>query len=981
MNVGSLIAYLDLDDSNFDRKTKSANKQIDGLALNMEALGKLNPELKLKTDEAARKAQALKVRLAELKVAMASAEDPHEIRVETSVTMMKLAAVKAEMRALHVEAAKPIKISVDQSSLSKLSNDLDGLSKKMKGVGSGGLFGTAMAFGPALAPFGGAAVGALGAITAGAVEAVSAVGVLALALKGVAGANTAYSAFQTAQASANNSYQQALAAAAGKSGKARTSAIASANQTHSKALGTAQFNLNQSAYGKSSAATQQFVKFDQTQLKPFGAGLMSSAQAGVLPGLTAGLQSFIKDAPQVDGAIRIIGTSVGNLMAEAGHALNSPFWKQWITWFGKDSAKNVGTMGHSVGQLVEALARMDQRSGGAGKLVGDVDRLSTRLNKWSASPAFLTFLETIRKDEAQTSKFLKALWMDLNPILKGLSATGGAEMQLLTGALDTISHLPTGWLDAFGRAIPFFFAFKLMSGPIGAVSTALSGATKAMAGFAEAGSIEKMSMLRSGFQTAMKGLSGAAGIGLLVDGLSRGSSALGQMESIAGTTAAGFAAGGPLGAGLGFVGSSLHVLWQDLNDAGTAARTNYAEIGKTQAISDAKANVDALAASLDQVTGAYTNATKAAILNELQSPKNPDGSTNVSGPALLKVAADHGIGQRQVVAAIQGDPTATKALNGVLPTQGGIDAANAKLAALKTAYHYASEGHGLADAERSDPHLAAQLKGVDTSSGNSVKAALTAQGALVESLTNTRTALGQYANGLTAAQVKVRNTAIATGSLTDILMQSSDQLKSWPKQLLTKVSAVGTAQTMQGLLGIVDAAHKMGMKNLSSGQALAEATIMVNADPDIAHTKKNIDDLAAALRGLPSPTVTVNADTSQAMAALRALTQVAPGLSSLGISLGTPKPKVGHNAAGTNFWGGGLTWLDEQGPELVNLPRGSQVIPHAKSMAMVNQSSHGFGTGGRIHPSDIDAIGKAMAYHAAGAARNALTNELMGQGG
>jgi hypothetical protein len=36
---------------------------------------------------------------------------------------------------------------------------------------------------------------------------------------------------------------------------------------------------------------------------------------------------------------------------------------------------------------------------------------------------------------------------------------------------------------------------------------------------------------------------------------------------------------------------------------------------------------------------------------------------------------------------------------------------------------------------------------------------------------------------------------------------------------------------------------------------------------------------------------------------------------------------VGHNAMGTADWRGGLTWVGEQGPELLNLPPGAQVIP------------------------------------------------------
>lgn len=49
----------------------------------------------------------------------------------------------------------------------------------------------------------------------------------------------------------------------------------------------------------------------------------------------------------------------------------------------------------------------------------------------------------------------------------------------------------------------------------------------------------------------------------------------------------------------------------------------------------------------------------------------------------------------------------------------------------------------------------------------------------------------------------------------------------------------------------------------------------------------------------------------------------------------------GHNAAGTNNWRGGMTWVGEQGPELVNLPGGSQVIPNGQSMAMAANQNGG----------------------------------------
>lgn len=54
------------------------------------------------------------------------------------------------------------------------------------------------------------------------------------------------------------------------------------------------------------------------------------------------------------------------------------------------------------------------------------------------------------------------------------------------------------------------------------------------------------------------------------------------------------------------------------------------------------------------------------------------------------------------------------------------------------------------------------------------------------------------------------------------------------------------------------------------------------------------------------------------------------GLGDIFSILGT----AGRNAKGTEFWRGGLSWVGEEGPELLNLPRGSQVFDHQKSLRM-----------------------------------------------
>jgi len=49
----------------------------------------------------------------------------------------------------------------------------------------------------------------------------------------------------------------------------------------------------------------------------------------------------------------------------------------------------------------------------------------------------------------------------------------------------------------------------------------------------------------------------------------------------------------------------------------------------------------------------------------------------------------------------------------------------------------------------------------------------------------------------------------------------------------------------------------------------------------------------------------------------------------------------GGNASGTQNWTGGMTWLAENGPELVNLPRGAKVTPAAETRRLLGVNDNG----------------------------------------
>ena len=83
--------------------------------------------------------------------------------------------------------------------------------------------------------------------------------------------------------------------------------------------------------------------------------------------------------------------------------------------------------------------------------------------------------------------------------------------------------------------------------------------------------------------------------------------------------------------------------------------------------------------------------------------------------------------------------------------------------------------------------------------------------------------------------------------------------------------------------------------------------------------------------------------------------------------------EVGQNAKGTKNWRGGLTWVNEEGGELMNLPNGTQIIPHDLSEIMVKEHARNTGNGMTVNipkladtivvreDADIDKIGEALA--------------------
>lgn len=162
--------------------------------------------------------------------------------------------------------------------------------------------------------------------------------------------------------------------------------------------------------------------------------------------------------------------------------------------------------------------------------------------------------------------------------------------------------------------------------------------------------------------------------------------------------------------------------------------------------------------------------------------------------------------------------------------------------------------------------------------------------------------------------------------------------------------------------GIVDVF--LGMAESVVGAAAAAFSWVPGLGPKLREAKEAIerfrDDANAALGGINDKTVTIKFVRNDFIGPLPA------GVSRLPASFVGPVQE-GRNAQGTSNWRGGLSWVGEHGPELLNLPAGSQVIPHGRSMAMA-------GAGGEpIHVTvqlDGRVLGEVLANRAAVDNRN-----------
>lgn len=174
--------------------------------------------------------------------------------------------------------------------------------------------------GPALVPLGAAAVGGIAGLSTQLGFAAIAAGVTALAFNGVGDALGALDAAQLDPSVANLEKLQVAMDALGPAGR-------------------------------------QFV-LALDELQPAMQQLQTTAQAGIFPGWTEGLQSVMTLMPELQGIVRETAGALGDLGRDAGANLAGPKFEEFFNYLQTSARPILTELGQSFGNVFEGLANM-----------------------------------------------------------------------------------------------------------------------------------------------------------------------------------------------------------------------------------------------------------------------------------------------------------------------------------------------------------------------------------------------------------------------------------------------------------------------------------------------------------------------------------------------------------------------------------------------------------------------------------------------
>jgi TP901 family phage tail tape measure protein len=372
-----------------------------------------------------------------------------------------------------------------------------------------------------------------------------------------------------------------------------------------------------------------------------------------------------------------------------------------------------------------------------------------------------------------------------------------------------------------------------------------------------------------------------------------------------------------------------------------------------QEVAKNKAEIDNFTEAIKQDNGALGENTRALVENSLQKDGAFDAARKLGlslsevtdaalkgGPALTTLRAEvDALGDSTVAAykagKISGDE-ADRQYKLQYLLKDALSGTNTQLDAAKQA----ADNYAAANA------TAANATATLDSAVYSTTQTIDKQSTAVDAL---KTALDDLSNNAATAQE-------AELKLKDGIGQATTQVQQYGTSLDENTDS--GRKNQEWLLAQIKSVNDSAEAQFKAGDTLDQVTGKMGVNEDALRraayaagfNKDQVDAMIQKYAAVPSDVNTdVQLQTSQAFANAEAIkAELASIQKSIDVNVnvtinrfdkGNILNGIGANAAGTDNWRGGWTWVGEQGPELVNLPAGSKVLDNNKSTRMTQQSS------------------------------------------
>lgn len=385
---------------------------------------------------------------------------------------------------------------------------------------------------------------------------------------------------------------------------------------------------------KTTELTGQLTKRAADMAATFGGTTREAIEAvgSALRGETDPIERYGVSVKEADVSARLAAKGQDQLTGAAGKQASMMARLELI--FEKTS-KTQGAFAREGDTLAGAqqrlAARVENLQAKFGKLLLPALTAGVNLISRKVIPAAEDLADWLARNQDEIESTASAVAAGLLPPLQTLASLAASAAKFVAGLPPELQSL-AAQAAAAALVLP-------------RLNAALTTAGAGMTGFV--GNVRNAETRTKAFAGAARQAGGVAGVLALSHGIGQTNDALGVLETTAGGALLGFGVGGPWGAAIGGGIGLLGGLWK-------ATRKT------ADAMPDAKAKADALAASIERIAAASGKAQRAEALRLLQT-------NDMIGPANRL-----GISTRTMVSALLGNQTAIAKVNGAWRTHQGV---------------------------------------------------------------------------------------------------------------------------------------------------------------------------------------------------------------------------------------------------------------------------------------------------------------------